>query len=290
MSHFLFFVMTICMIIGIATLTFTILTYFKIREKFIITVFLFYISLTLPPIYEIISIYFNLSDTNFFINNLNLFHFISIVLTYLSLFFIIYLTNSIVDIKHNKLVNSLCLLAVISCLVLSYFSSTFVKTDLNIYVSTYYKYSWLDYSQVIPVLYLASLFIIRYKLKKELFKSWLGKRLSLTILISIPFLLIDIFKLVSNLFFFLPLIYIGISVQILLYLKKVYKIKEININNLGLTEREKELVQLIIKGQSNTEISENLHISISTVKNHIYNIYKKLNIKNRYELINKVSG
>lgn len=278
------------MIIGIATLTFTILTYFKIREKFIITVFLFYISLTLPPIYEIISIYFNLSDTNFFINNLNLFHFISIVLTYLSLFFIIYLTNSIVDIKHNKLVNSLCLLAVISCLVLSYFSSTFVKTDLNIYVSTYYKYSWLDYSQVIPVLYLASLFIIRYKLKKELFKSWLGKRLSLTLLISIPFLLIDIFKLVSNLFFFLPLIYIGISVQILLYLKKVYKIKEININNLGLTEREKELALLIIKGQSNTEISENLHISISTVKNHIYNIYKKLNIKNRYELINKVSG
>lgn len=52
-----------------------------------------------------------------------------------------------------------------------------------------------------------------------------------------------------------------------------------------LTEREKELVALIYEGRSNAEIAEALFISESTVKTHIYNIFKKMKIKNRMSVM-----
>lgn len=56
----------------------------------------------------------------------------------------------------------------------------------------------------------------------------------------------------------------------------------------GITNREKEIIQLIFSGKSNKEIGEILYISVKTVKYHVYNIYRKLKIKNRIELINMI--
>lgn len=56
----------------------------------------------------------------------------------------------------------------------------------------------------------------------------------------------------------------------------------------NLTAREKELVQEIYEGKTNAEIGQDLFISESTVKAHIYNIFKKLEVKNRMEVILKV--
>lgn len=57
-----------------------------------------------------------------------------------------------------------------------------------------------------------------------------------------------------------------------------------------LTARETELTRLIYEGKSNQEISRLLFISESTVKTHIYNIFRKMNAKNRIELIRMVRG
>jgi DNA-binding CsgD family transcriptional regulator len=56
----------------------------------------------------------------------------------------------------------------------------------------------------------------------------------------------------------------------------------------GLTERENEVVKLIVKGKSNKEIGRILFVSISTVKNHIYNIYRKLGVSSRGQLVHTV--
>jgi len=56
----------------------------------------------------------------------------------------------------------------------------------------------------------------------------------------------------------------------------------------GLSQREGEVVKLILDGRSNKEIENALCISIHTVKNHIYNIYQKLGVKSRYELVHLV--
>lgn len=52
-----------------------------------------------------------------------------------------------------------------------------------------------------------------------------------------------------------------------------------------LSEREQEVLQLISDGLSNKEISINLFLSESTVKNHLRNILDKLNLQNRMQLI-----
>jgi|GEM_PF-3195349 len=55
-----------------------------------------------------------------------------------------------------------------------------------------------------------------------------------------------------------------------------------------VTRRERELIDLIIAGQSNKEIEYELGIAFSTVKNHIYKIYKKLDVNSRAQLIHKL--
>lgn len=52
-----------------------------------------------------------------------------------------------------------------------------------------------------------------------------------------------------------------------------------------LTPRELEVLELIVAGKSNRQISEALFIEEKTVKNHVSNIYAKLHLKNRYEAI-----
>jgi DNA-binding CsgD family transcriptional regulator len=54
---------------------------------------------------------------------------------------------------------------------------------------------------------------------------------------------------------------------------------------LGLSEREAELVPLVLAGLGNKQIADRLHISAKTVSNHLYNIYQKLGINSRYELL-----
>ncbi len=61
-------------------------------------------------------------------------------------------------------------------------------------------------------------------------------------------------------------------------------LKESFIKEYNLTEKECEIIRMILTGKSNREIGETLFISIKTVKNHIYNIYQKINVKNRMEL------
>ncbi len=52
-----------------------------------------------------------------------------------------------------------------------------------------------------------------------------------------------------------------------------------------LTEREKEVLSLIAAGRKNLEISHKLAISESTVKTHINNIFRKLNVPDRLQAI-----
>ncbi len=52
-----------------------------------------------------------------------------------------------------------------------------------------------------------------------------------------------------------------------------------------LTLKEKEIFDLIVSGNSNKQIMENLFIELSTLKTHINHIYKKLRIKSRKEAV-----
>ena len=57
-----------------------------------------------------------------------------------------------------------------------------------------------------------------------------------------------------------------------------------------LSKQEMTIRDLILKGKSNKEIANELFISLSTVKTHITNLYAKLNVASRKELLQNSTG
>ena len=55
-------------------------------------------------------------------------------------------------------------------------------------------------------------------------------------------------------------------------------------NKFNLTRREIDVVKQIVDGKNNHEVANNLFVSINTVKKHLMNIYKKVDVNNRTEL------
>lgn len=53
----------------------------------------------------------------------------------------------------------------------------------------------------------------------------------------------------------------------------------------NLTSREKDVLELMVNGMSNAQISEVLCISVFTVKNHVSNILSKFGVNNRTEAV-----
>lgn len=68
-----------------------------------------------------------------------------------------------------------------------------------------------------------------------------------------------------------------------------YKVSESKIHFLddfNLTDREKDIINLIYDGKTNREIADSCFISENTVKKHLSNVYHKMDIANRSKLIN----
>ncbi len=68
--------------------------------------------------------------------------------------------------------------------------------------------------------------------------------------------------------------------------------KEIKINQEieKLSEREKEILNRLSEGLRYKEIADNLFLSTETIRTHIRNIYRKLQVNSRTEAINKTSA
>ena len=56
----------------------------------------------------------------------------------------------------------------------------------------------------------------------------------------------------------------------------------------GLSPREREVMELLVRGYSTDRIGKDLHISYHTVKTHVYHIYQKVGVHAQQELIDLV--
>lgn len=61
--------------------------------------------------------------------------------------------------------------------------------------------------------------------------------------------------------------------------------KEEETDAKGITERELEIINLIVKGYSNKEIADKLYVSKRTVDNHRFNLMKKLGAHNTADIV-----
>jgi DNA-binding NarL/FixJ family response regulator len=81
----------------------------------------------------------------------------------------------------------------------------------------------------------------------------------------------------------------SVAIKTLKYLQKNYIPKEAMPGN-PLSQREQEILQLIIEGFSYMDIAAKLFISMATVKSHIYHIYEKLHVSNKIEAAKIATG
>ncbi len=83
-------------------------------------------------------------------------------------------------------------------------------------------------------------------------------------------------------------LYVAVNIASFTFLNYAMSNHTTKVDLSIFTEREKEIIQYICEGKSNKEIAQALVVSQNTVRNHIYNIFKKAEVKNRIELINYV--
>ena len=69
---------------------------------------------------------------------------------------------------------------------------------------------------------------------------------------------------------------------------EVDDLSEAFVSRYGITDREREIILKVIQGKSNADIAGELFISLGTVKTHLHNIYRKIEVDSRYDLLARV--
>jgi len=62
------------------------------------------------------------------------------------------------------------------------------------------------------------------------------------------------------------------------------------VKRFGISNRERDIIQMMGRGLSNSAIAQELYISSTTVKNHVYHIYRKTGAGNKVQLINLINS
>lgn len=62
------------------------------------------------------------------------------------------------------------------------------------------------------------------------------------------------------------------------------------LRQYGITPREREVIEMISRGMTNQQIAKELYVSFTTVRTHVYNIFRKTEVNRRVELLQLVSG
>ncbi|MCF6092521.1 response regulator transcription factor [Microaerobacter geothermalis] len=76
----------------------------------------------------------------------------------------------------------------------------------------------------------------------------------------------------------------GLATKVLAEFSKLSKqVEELKSDDSLLSQREKEVLELVAKGAKNKEIADQLFISEHTVKKHLQHIMEKLHVQNRAE-------
>ena len=66
-----------------------------------------------------------------------------------------------------------------------------------------------------------------------------------------------------------------------------FKLNEPELQRLGISKREYEVLELMSQGLSNQEIADKLFVSLNTVKTHSSNLFMKLDARRRTQAIHR---
>ncbi len=286
---------------------FCIYMYIKTRDSFIKKTIQMVLPVTLLFLMSIFYSYLNVNleryytNAEYIIENFSfLFAAFAIILIALSIDAACSYVISLLDDfkKYVKTVKITVLLIIVIFMVLGMIYITRVMNqDIK---ETLNRALWIFYplGSLIPFLLSVSIYFYYKKIHKK-YHSQLAKNFLIAFTPQILYTALDFFVFKQFEFQFTHISYIVFSIlsfyNICNHYFNSYEAEgEIRINEKGLktafdfSEREMEVVELLLKGETNQKIGEELYISINTVKSHIKNIYKKAEVTNRVQLIYKI--
>ena len=62
----------------------------------------------------------------------------------------------------------------------------------------------------------------------------------------------------------------------------------LNTATYGLSPREEEVVELVVRGASTQQISQALYVTEDTVQKHVQNVFEKVGVRSRRELVKRL--
>jgi two-component system, NarL family, response regulator LiaR len=78
---------------------------------------------------------------------------------------------------------------------------------------------------------------------------------------------------------------VEVTIEVPVPTREPFVLDQDNLQRLGITARELEILQLIAGGMSNREIAERLFVSENTVKTHSSRVFDKLDAKRRTQAV-----
>lgn len=121
------------------------------------------------------------------------------------------------------------------------------------------------------------------------------KKLDSLSYVFLPFIMADILLNNSLPVRFFPLLYTLYAVLLTVFINRGRRTfydpsarltaDEAFYEQKGLSRREREVLELIVQGQTNPQIAKRLFISLPTVKTHIQRIFQKTGVESRFELV-----
>lgn len=302
MHHFLLFLYLLVLLTGVVSIAITGLVYVRTRNKLLSQYVLYVSNLTL-----FIFVYlFILSYLNLNVRDIPFYVLLStVILALLSCFFLIYtipkFTHSLVwDEPRKRRELYAGILAVIAFALMAFsfrvdLSDGTLSQERNIwmYVSIAAFYLSVVYSFVIKVVSLRRLDGERRKIVRNI---------ALLDVLLFPGLVVDMYLYARfQVYAFSPIFYCTFCILFTRYIVRQYFAKLASVSSgldeaaidgiltrAGISPREKEIILLISNGLGNREIADKLFISPNTVKTHNRNIFQKLDVRSRFELLVKL--
>lgn len=208
---------------------------------------------------------------------------------------------SLIKIKYKKQIKLFFYIIFISnilLLIISLFNPTTFISTVNIFSTFSFVFCWVFN------------IILLFRNYSNIESLYIKKFLILVFILSIvflPFILlfdiiqIDFFNisLLNNIDFDLIFFSIWNILSICIFIKYFNYIKKVSViinpstdvlTSIGLTNREKEVLNELILGKTYSDIADKLTIAPVTVKTHVLRIYKKIGVKNKVALLDKLKN
>lgn len=307
MSHIIPFYLFICVAGGVAALILLFMVYRKNPRKDLLYFILFFVASTGNIFIDLVLMYRSLNITGIFALGDYLLTLTSVPFSFVMFSAFPMAVHRILEVPNEKWKNRGLLVINFLSHVIQYFPA---GTSYDMQTETLVMgplYSIIGISNLVVIVYCIILLLTGFKrIKKGALRQLLMLGGLLT-LVFMPGFFRDItFSMGKNYFsifpieiIFFPLYYFFLAVIIIVFSSRYF----LAITQLersihpsagfltdfsrkhGLTEREREVIPLIVEGMGNKQIADRLCISTKTVNNHIYNLYRKLEINSRFELL-----